>query len=89
MKYVICKKCSWIHIAKSETEIKEHLEAFQHYIDSLESSQKQQEPYKSFSVSKSLTKQKLCFRCNSSELRLAIDNERPSMLANIQAIIFE
>lgn len=89
MSYVICKSCGWIHVAASEKEIKEHLQGFQDYIDNLDEATKNQESYKYFSVEQQLKKQKHCFRCDSQQLRLTEPNERPPMLSNVQAIIFE
>lgn len=89
MQYIICEKCGWIHFSKPEKEMREHLEKFQKYINSLDEKTKKEKGYANFSVEKIIEKEKRCFRCGSDKLRLAKENERPPELSTIQAIIFE
>lgn len=87
MNYIICKDCGWIHFAKTEKEVRDNAQKVKDYIDNLEKDIK--EEYVSFSVESSVEKQKKCFRCSSKALRTATENEKPPVLATIQAIIFE
>lgn len=91
MKNIICQNCGWMHFAKTEQSIREHAQLFKDYFDTLGENAYSKTGYKDFSVEEAVEKQKKCFKCGATDLKVATQEEIDNIptLSTIQAIIFE